>query len=119
MAALSVSLSQVDQVVRLRDKFAGNADDLVWIPGLAEDGPWAVISRDRFKKQGGAERAALRAAGHTVFFLERQWERQTFWLQAERLVRWWPHVVQQANMVEQGAFRVPWQQRGKFIAVKL
>lgn len=122
MGALSASLEGVDTVVALCDRFQRNADDLVWIPGLTDEGgPWVVISVDRFTKQGGAEREALRRGGHTVFFLDRQWLKQKFWLQAERMVRWWPQIVAQARMVERGAFVVPWQytQKAKFRAVVL
>lgn len=119
MGALSKNLEHVDAVVHLSDRFARNADDLDWIPALTADGPWAVVSRDRFKKQSGAERAALRAAGHTVFFLAPQWQRHGYWAEAERLVRWWPQIVKQASMVSGGAFVVPWQTSSRFAAVKL
>lgn len=121
MRELSAVLPGIDEVVHLAQKFPRNADDLVWIAGLENDGPWVVLSLDRLKKQGGAEREALRRAGHTVFLLERQWLDQTFWAQAERMVRWWPQIVAQAAMVEGGAFVVPWHHtsKAKFRAVKL
>ena len=108
-------------VMHLSDRFARNAPDLVWIPGLTADGPWAVLSVDKFKKQGGVEREALRQAGHMVFLLEQQWLKQTFWLQAERLVRWWPQIVYQTQLASGGAFVVPWRHtsRAKFRVVKL
>lgn len=118
---LSRTTHGVDAVVHLTDKFPGNASDLVWIPGLKGDGPWAVLSVDKFKKQGGAEREALRQAGHMVFLLEPQWLRHAFWLQAERLVRWWPQIVKQTEIASGGAFVVPWHHssRAKFRVVKL
>ncbi len=118
---LSKASQGVDEVVHLSDRFARNADDLVWIPSLKLDGPWAVLSVDKFKKQGGAEREALRQAGHMVFLIEPQWLKQSFWLQAERLVRWWPQIVNQTAIASGGAFVVPWHHssRAKFRVVKL
>lgn len=121
MRELSPRLEGVADVVHLTDRFARTATDVEWVHGLSASGPWVVLSVDRFKKQGGAEREALRRAGHTVFLLEPQWLAQTFWLQAERMVRWWPQVVAQAAMVERGAFVVPWHHstKAKFRAVAL
>ena len=121
MRELSMAAPGVDTVEHLLDRFPRNADDLVWIPGLKASGPWAVVSVDKFKKQGGAEREALRLAGHMVFLLEAQWLKQTYWLQAERLVRWWPQIVNQTLIASGGAFIVPWHHssKSKFRVVKL
>lgn len=121
MRALSGRLADVDEVIHLTDRFEPTVPDAQWIGGLAADGQWVVVSVDRFKKCGGAEREALRRAGHTVFLLESQWPKHTFWLQAERMVRWWPQIVAQAGMVERGAFVVPWQHSStsRFRAVTL
>lgn len=56
-----------------------------------------------------------------IFLLEQQWSKQTYWLQAERLVRWWPQVVNQASIAEGGAFVIPWHHssQAKFKVVKL
>jgi hypothetical protein len=106
---LATNQPGVQTVVHLRDRFGrGDVPDVEWIPALNSDGPWAVLSTDRFKKQAGAEREALRRGGHTVFLLERQWLVQTYWMQAERLVKWWPQTVKQAGMVTGSAFIVPW-----------
>jgi hypothetical protein len=101
--------SGVESVIHLTDRFAGNAPDLTWIGELQLDGPWYIISIDRFKKQHGAEREAIRRAGHTVFILDHQWSRQRFWSQSERLVKWWPLVISHSARVNGGAYRIPWQ----------
>jgi hypothetical protein len=106
---LSAIRPDVDKVIHLSDRFERNATDLTWIGELTKDGPWYIISIDRFKKQHGAEREAIRRAGHTVFVLDSQWSRHGFWLQSERLVRWWPQVVDYSSLVSGGAYRVPWQ----------
>jgi hypothetical protein len=106
---LSTITPGVEQVIHLTDRFARDAPDLTWIGDLSKDGPWYIISIDRFKKQHGAEREAIRRAGHTVFVLDGQWSKHGFWLQAERLVRWWPQAVAYSTLVSGGAYRVPWE----------
>lgn len=119
--ALSVVHPDVTDVQHLSDLFPRNCDDATWIDELTRNGPWAVVSVDKFAKQGGAEREALRRAGHAVFLLDPQWSRQTFWPQAERMVRWWPQIVKQTTLTSGGAFVVPWHHssKSKFRAVKL
>lgn len=106
---LSKVATHVETVIHLTDRFPRNAKDLTWIGELAHDGQWYIISIDRFKKQHGAEREAIRRAGHTVFILDPQWSTQGFWAQSERLVKWWPQVVTHAELVSGGAYRVPWR----------
>ncbi|MDQ2990468.1 MAG: hypothetical protein M3R60_15340 [Pseudomonadota bacterium] len=106
---LSKITAGVEQVIHLTDRFERDAPDLTWIGDLTTDGPWYIISIDRFKKQHGAEREAIRRSGHTVFVLDGQWSKHGFWLQSERLVRWWPQMVNSSSLVSGGAYRVPWQ----------
>ena len=117
---LSTITPGVEKVIHLSDRFARDADDLEWIPALVDDGPWYLVSIDRFKKQHGAEREAIRRAGHTIFILDGQWSRHGFWLQTERFVRRWPQIVAYAEMVKGGAYRVPWahSSKAKFEAIK-
>jgi PIN like domain len=106
---LSAITPVVEKIIHLTDCFEKNAPDLKWIGELSRDGPWYIISIDRFKKQHGAEREAIRRAGHTVFVLDSQWSKHGFWMQTERLVRWWPQIVDYSDRVSGGAYRVPWQ----------
>lgn len=106
---LSGITTEVEQVLHLTDRFARDAPDLTWIGDLAQDGPWYIVSIDRFKKQHGAEREAIRRAGHTVLILDAQWSRHGFWLQSARLVKWWPQVIAHSALVTGGAYRIPWQ----------
>ena len=117
---LSMITPGVEQVSHLTDDFARDAPDLEWIGALDADGPWYIISIDRFKKQHGAEREAIRRAGHTVFVLDAQWSKHGFWLQTERFVRWWPQIVAYAHLVSGGAYSVPWQHsaQAKFKAIR-
>ena len=118
---LSKVEGDVEEVIHLRQRFERSAQDVEWIGGLTHDGPWNILSADRFKKNRDAERETIRRAGHSVFVLDPQWLAHAYWLQAERLVRWWPLILSQARLASRGAFRVPWRHtsQAKFEAIKL
>lgn len=105
------ALSQQEdiRVFHLTERFAADTDDAVWIEALAEEGNWCIVSQDVFRKND-LEKEALRRCGLTVFSLERNWNHQPFWVKATQLVRWWPIIIKQANLIQGGAaFRVPWR----------
>ena len=106
---LSKTFPEVEKVEHLSDLFARNSTDEVWLGQLSQSGSWYVVSIDKFKKQRGAEREAIKRAGHTVFVLDPQWSKHPYWLQAERLVKWWPQIVNFSRVVSGGTFRIPWQ----------
>ena len=108
MAELSKFDPAIQQVTPLRDKFAPNAADADWLPVLAEEGGWIVISIDRFRKSD-AERELLRRRGLTVFVLDRQWSSKPYWVQAAQFVLWWPKVLDVARLTSKTAMRVPWR----------
>lgn len=106
---LSKTNPEIEHVDHLSDLFPRNAADVIWIGELSKTGPWYVISIDKFKKQRGAEREAIKRAGHTVFVLDPQWSTHSYWLQAERLVKWWPQIVNYSKIASGGTYRIPWQ----------
>jgi hypothetical protein len=68
------------------------------------------------------EKEALRRLGLAAFILKSGWSQLAHWDKAWRLVRWWPRIVEQANLVHGGAvFLVPVNFRGvgKFEQVRL
>ena len=110
IAALSEGEQGVQSVVHLIDLFEPGADDLVWIPGLQKlGGDCYVVSQDKFKKSRGAEREALRRAGHTAYVLDQSWTSQPFYSKASQLIRWWPQVLQHARLTSGGVHRIPWR----------
>ena len=101
------------EVYALTDKFPANAKDADWITTLADEGDWIIISQDRFRK-GNTEKEALRRSSLTVFFLARQWSQEKYWAKAHNLVRWWPSIMDQAELVTGGsAFKVRWAHGAK------
>jgi hypothetical protein len=99
--------SDIETVIPLKDRFARNTPDLVWLEALASEGGWIVISIDRFKKTS-AEREMLRRQGLTVFVLDPQWSKP-YWVQTAQLVQWWPKILDVARLTSKTALRVPWR----------
>jgi hypothetical protein len=109
------------QVVALRDKFKQNATDIDWISELKTDGRWTVVSQDKFTK-GDAERKAFRECGLPIFCLAKQWGQEPYWSKAQNLVKWWPSIIQQSELISGGAaFKVAWRftAPGKFEQLKI
>ena len=121
IAGLSEAHANVESVIHLTDRFKGPVQDLEWIAALANDpgSPWYIVSIDKFRKNRGAEREALRRAGHTVYVLDAHWSAQRYWLKCAQLVLWWPQILQHANLSRGGVYRVPWRHssKSKFMAM--
>jgi hypothetical protein len=117
---LSKREEDVTTVLHLRDRYPANTPDVIWLRDLGESGRWFVVSIDRFKKGNDAEREVIRRAGHSLFVLDSQWARQPFWGVAERLVHWWPRILDQSRLAT-GAFRVPWRSssKGRFDQIRI
>ena len=67
------------RVVHLRDKFAPNAEDVVWMHALAAEEDWVIITADVRISRNPHEVRAWKEAGHTMFFLKPGWTDLTFW----------------------------------------
>jgi hypothetical protein len=101
-------------VVHLKEKFDQRTADIEWISSLADEGGWAVVTRDRAMSRHPVEQEVLRRSGLTVFMLAKAWGSQDHWNIAAALVRWWPKILEQAVLVEGGAaFEVPFGFSGK------
>lgn len=100
-------------VFHLTEKFASNSADLDWIKTLIEEGDWTIISQDQFNKSD-LEKEAFRRAGLTVFCLARQWRKAPYWEKAYRIIRWWPLIIAQSELLTGGAaLKVPWNYYSK------
>jgi len=111
----------VVEVVHLRDKFAADEQDHVWISAIGQEKGWIIISQDGFSKND-LERQALRQSGLIVFVLSKQWSSHQFWQKSHTLVRWWPAIIEQSQKIKGGAaFRVPWKFSGpgRFEVIRL
>ena len=102
--------SDQHEVVPLRGKFREKIEDIEWIPLLAAEGDWVIISGDLHISRNKAERKAWLDSGLTAFFLKAAWADQQLWLFASRFLRWWPRIVAQAEMIRPGeGFLVPFR----------
>lgn len=110
---------QVDKVVGARSKFAAGTADIAWMKELGEDrgARWTIISRDRFRKQKGAERLVQRQYGLSVFVLQKSWASKQYWEMTAQFIHWWPRIVEQACATERVAMEVPWSLSGRFTQI--
>lgn len=76
-------------VVALREEFPQNTTDTTWLAELGGHG-WALVTVDRHIRSRPLERAALRDAQITAFFLCPFWSKLPYWDQAVWIVRRWP-----------------------------
>jgi hypothetical protein len=100
--AVLAEFQQYD-IIHLRDRFEPETRDLDWIPVLAAEGDWVIISGDTRISRSKAERAAWHESGLTAFFLSDDWSQKKFWTQAAELVRWWPVIVLTARQAPSGS----------------
>lgn len=95
-------------VEHLRSKFSQETPDEAWIEALAVEGHWVIVSGDPRIVKSPQSREVWRRSGLTAFFLKKGWMHHGLWEQCWRLVRWWPAIMQQSELVKPGAgFLVP------------
>ena len=99
-------------VEHLTEYFEEGTPDTEWIPVLAADGDWVVVSGDPKITRSKAERAVWMESGLTGFFFANRLSEKRFWVQAGILVHWWPIIVDTARAAPSGSgFLVPLQGR--------
>lgn len=95
-------------ITYLRERFDADTADTVWIPELAKEREWIVISSDARITTARHEREVWQQSGLIGFFLAKGWASLNLWDQAWRFVLWWPRIVDQAGKVKAPAtFLVP------------
>ncbi len=100
----------VDRVLHIEEIFPNNTDDVVWLHGLRQHGTrWVVVTHDKLKKRGGSEREAFHHNELIGYVLDPQWNHHGFWPIAERLVEWWPIILEHVRTARTGIYRVPWK----------
>ena len=108
---------RVSEVVHLRQKFGERTADEKWLTVLADEGEWAVLSKDGFKKSD-AEKALIRRAGLAVFVLAPAWNKSPHWQATVQMIRWWPKIVETSHLTRT-ALRVPWNVTSKLEGIRL
>ncbi|MGO8915286.1 MAG: hypothetical protein ACLQJR_05210 [Stellaceae bacterium] len=89
--------------VALRKMFAPETADAAWIEDLARAAEeWTIITMDTGEPAHPYRVSTLAANKLRVFVLLRSWTRHSFWLQAQRLVQWWPVIQDDADLHRAG-----------------
>ena len=92
------------QVVHLRDKFAPNVEDVVWMKALAAEEDWVIITADVRIVVAIHMRFVLGKKPDIPFFLKPGWTDLTFcWNQANKFTKCFPQVIAQAERAERAA----------------
>jgi hypothetical protein len=101
-------LQEGHSIIALRDRFSPDTIDVVWIPELASEGGWVIVSGDNHILKKPHELKVWKESGMTGFFMLGGWTERDFWEQAWMLTRWWPTIMQAAKRRPVGtAFDVP------------
>lgn len=100
---LHVLVEPEHRVVHLKERFAANTSDEVWMGALAAETGWVIVSGDLQIKKNPHEVEAWRQAGHTTFFLKDRWINLGFWEQAQRFVKYFPEIISAADHARAGS----------------
>ena len=98
-------------IIHKNDKFPRRSilDDEEWIPTLASEGNWVVITRDRRMRRKRIHYAVLRRSGLTAFFLQPAWDRIRSLELSHGIIHRWPEIMELAGQCSPGAhFKVPY-----------
>ncbi len=90
-------------VVHLKERFAANTPDEIWMRTLAREDDWVIISMDTRILRKPHEISAWREAGHTTFFLKKGWSQLRFWDQAQKFVKFFPDIIETASRSPAGS----------------
>ncbi|MGH7146036.1 MAG: hypothetical protein ACREJ2_18140 [Planctomycetota bacterium] len=91
------------QITHLRDRFEQNIADEEWIPQLALDPSWIVISGDRNITRNPIRKQVLLKSCLTAFFLQSTWPQLQIWEFAWQFIRRWPLIVERAGKSRPGS----------------
>jgi len=90
--SLAKAISALGQdVIHLRDKFAPDTPDEIWLPAMASEGRHVVTCEaDLYKRTD--QRKILRDARLVCFVLPKTFASHGFWEQAKYIVSYWPKI---------------------------
>jgi PIN like domain len=96
-------VSPEHQVVHLKERFRGDANDVDWMKALAKEENWIIVTADIQISKNPHEVAAWKEAGHTIFFLKPGWLKLNFWDQAQKFVKCFPQMLKTAERAKRGS----------------
>lgn len=91
------------EVVHLKERFAANTPDEVWMRTLGSEPDWIIVSGDLQVRRNPHEIRAWQEAGHTTFFLKKGWIDLSFWEQAWKFAKVFPDLLATAQWARKGS----------------
>jgi len=106
--ALNHLLNPDHSAHHLKDEYAPNTPDEVWMTDLGKKAGWVIISGDSAISRNPHEVKAWKEAGHPIFFLKPAWMHLNGWVQASKLFHRFPEILKLAAKAKPGdGFMVP------------
>ena len=90
------------QAVAVREKFSPDTADAVWLPELAKEGDWIIISGDVRIGRSVHEQKAWHDSKLTVFFLKKGWTNLPLLVQHAKLAHCMTEIIKQAERAKPG-----------------
>jgi hypothetical protein len=108
-AVAAIAESQGHEVIHLTRDFDPSTPDTVWIPAIKDKG-YVIISGDPRISRNPVNKAAWLESGLTAFFLGDGFASRRIWVQAEELMRWFPHIIETVKECSPGSgFLLPFK----------
>ncbi|HVU23753.1 MAG TPA: hypothetical protein VHE13_06480 [Opitutus sp.] len=101
--SLDVLVQPEHRVVHLKERFAANTPDAVWMRALASESDWVIVSGDLQIRQNAHEIKAWQEAGHTTFFLKKGWIALARWDQVWKFAKVFPELLTTAERARKGS----------------
>ncbi|MDZ4803000.1 MAG: hypothetical protein SGI92_32985 [Bryobacteraceae bacterium] len=101
--SLDVLVEPEHRVTHLKECFAANTPDTVWMGALAGEAGWVIVSGDLQIRKNPHEIKAWQEAGHTTFFLKKGWIDLTRWDQVWKFAKVFPELIATAERARQGS----------------
>jgi hypothetical protein len=90
-----------EDVCALKDHFAPDTPDEVWLPEIGNRG-WVLVTEDKRIRVRPQERLALYLSGVTAFFLGKSFGELKLQEKGEALVKVWPKIKAAAETCQPG-----------------
>lgn len=117
LASAVQSLEEDHEVVHVFDKFRRGVLDQEWIPSLADEGDWIVISGDFNITRNREIRQIWHDSNMIGYFLVKSWMHLDKYTFVGNFMKTWPKVIQSAENARAGdSFTI--QQNGKIKDLK-
>jgi hypothetical protein len=101
--SLDLLVEPEHRVIHLKEKFAADTPDTVWMRALAKEPDWIIISGDLQIRRNPHEIKAWQEAGHTTFFLKKGWIDLPRWDQVWKFAKAFPELIVTAERARNGS----------------